>query len=271
MPDVSTWTAHAGREPSAELLRRLNGWWHVNAGTAEDNLMTAPPPGACIWRTGPLHTLIVAHVDRACHKRRRLVTYVSREDCDATHGHGHTPMSTIVTGDPYGPEELLIEHSVPVSSLHHAYQRASAHPDMLTVTAMTEGEFSDPEYYHEHSSKQMNPLKGGVVLPFLCVPFADTPAEEEGATADREDLLRAHGYSSYTFDVDFRRLDIDGHREFAALIDDACDDIAGIKADAAARVLTADPLWPMVVLRTSRTWEYDRENVPSEKYAHPTP
>ena len=175
MNAVSTWTAHTGREPSAALLRGLDSWWRVNAGVGEDGWETAPPDGACIWRTGPLHTLIVAHVDRASHKRRRQVTYVSRRDCDATDGHGHTPMSTIMTTDPYGPEDLRIEHSAPVSPLHQAFQSAVDHPDILTVTAMTEAEFSDPENYHEHSSKQMNPLKGGVVLPFFCVPFADTP------------------------------------------------------------------------------------------------
>ncbi|MEX0914197.1 MAG: hypothetical protein WDZ57_04515 [Demequina sp.] len=268
MKEVSAWMVHATREPPVLLLQNMHAWWQTNAAASPADLITPPAHGACIWRTGPLHTLMVAHVDRAAHKRRRLVTYVSRETCDATHGHGLTPMSSMIAGDPYGPEELRVEHSAPESALVHAYRTAATQPYALTVTAMTEAEFSDPEFYHKHSSRQHDPLKGGVVLPFLCVPFADNTAEENVATQDREDLLRAHGYSSYTLDVDLSSLTMDDHYDIAALIEDVCDDIAGIKADAAARVLSSDPLWPMVVLRTSHSWEYARAHMPSARFAH---
>lgn len=247
----------------------VHDWWTRAAADGPDALSTDPGLLTCIWRSGPFHALVLAHVDRAAHKRRRRVLFVSRNVCDAPEDgdHGFTPMSSVLRGDPYGPEKLRIEHSAPDSSLVHSFKRAAENPDLLVVTAVTEAEFSDPEHYHEHSSTQMNPLKGGVVLPFLAVPSIDESPAAREATADREELLRAHGYSSYTIDLDFERFTAGDHLNLALLLEDVCDEIASIKADAEARVLSNNPLWPMIVVRTSRTWEYDRENVPAIEYA----
>ncbi|PKQ25630.1 MAG: hypothetical protein CVT64_09430 [Actinobacteria bacterium HGW-Actinobacteria-4] len=269
MPEISTWAAHANREPSAALIGAMQDWWTLTAGDEPELFTTDPGPLTCVWRTGPFHTLILEHVDRAAHKRRRPVLFVSRNACDAPPDgdHGQTPMSRVLSADPYGPQKLRVEHSAPQSSLVYAFAKAAEDPQLLVVTAVTEAEFSDPEYYHEHSSTHMSALKGGVVLPFLAVPsLDDSPAARE-ATADREELLRAHGYSSYTIDLDFNKLTAGDHQNLALLLEDVCDEISSIKADAEARVLSSSPLWPMIVVRTSQTWEYAREHVPSIEYA----
>ncbi len=266
MANVSNWVAHAPREPSAIFLKEIDAWWRRAAGETVEDITLAPPASACLWRIGPLHTLAMIHVDRAAHKRRRRALYISREFCEETDGHGNTPMSSIITGDPYGPEELLVEHSAPESSLVYALRRAQKDPNLLAVTPMTELEFSDPEYYHEHSSKQMKPLNGGVVVPFLCVPTMGIESDSSNAAMDREDLLRAHGYATYLIDIDFTNVTLDTHHDFAVLMDDILDEIAGIKADAQARVLSNDPLWPIVVMRTTPTWEYEREYARSDEY-----
>jgi hypothetical protein len=270
MTDVSSWVAHATREPSSEMLAAMHAWWVLSAGDSAADLVTEPGPDACIWRAGPFHTLVMAHVDRAAHKRRRPVMFVSRQACDLADplDHGDRPMSTVIAGDPYAPERNYVEHSVSVSSLQYAFAQTESNPDLLAITTMTEREFSDPEAYHEHSAKSMKPLKGGVVLPFMGVPIDEFEKESEEATADREDLLRAHGYSSYTIDIDMGNVGLDQHRELAVLIEDVFDEIAGIKADAAARVLTGHPLWPIIVVRMTRTWEYNRETLSEPMFAH---
>jgi hypothetical protein len=268
MPEVSTWAAHANREPSPALIGGIHDWWMRTAADDPEALTLDPGPLTCVWRAGPVHALILAHVDRAAHKRRRSVLYVSRNACDtADDDHGFTPMSSILSTDPYGPQKLRVEHSAPESSLVHAFTMAAADPQLLVVTALTEAEFSDPEYYHQHSSTQLNPVKSGVVLAFLAVPSLDESPAAREATADREELLRAHGYSSYTIDLDFDKFTAGDHQNLALLLEDVCDEIANIKADAEARVLTNSPLWPMIVVRTSRTWEYARENLPAIEYA----
>ena len=66
--------------------------------------------------------------------------------------------------------------------------------------------------------------------------------------------LRAAGYAAYTLDLardeDPRHL----HKRMAALLEDIFDEITQIKADAAARILSSNPLWPALVVRTSPEW-----------------
>lgn len=248
----SHWLVHATREPSATLLADMARWWNQSAVPEE------PADGSCAWLTGPVHTLIQAHVSRAAHKRRRRVLYLSRAECGyAPDAHGLTAMSPVIPDDPYGPEQLRVEHSAPVSSLCVAFKRVEEEALLLAVPVLTEAEFSDPDWYHEHSSKRMRPLTSGVVLPVLVVPRNSDLMVEEEATADRDDLLRAYGFTPYSIDIDLDTHSLDQHRELALVIEDVCDEIASIKADAAARVLLSDPLWPIIVIRCGPTWEFD--------------
>ena len=57
-----------------------------------------------------------------------------------------------------------------------------------------------------------------------------------------------------TIDLDGVQDDRTMHRHLAGLLEDVFDEVAGIKADAAARVLMSAPLWPAVVIRTSPAW-----------------
>lgn len=258
---VSTWLVHAGREPGSEVLAAMQEWWSEARGPDSD-LTTDPGADACVWKLGPLHTLAHLHIDRAAHKRRRRVVYISHNTCDRTDGdHGLTAMSSIVPEDPYGAEPMNVEHSAPRSALRYAFDRVAQDPNLLAITMMTEREFADPEFYHEHASSHLRPLKGGVVLPFLMVPPAKDLLADKEASAEREDILRAHGFSSYSIDIDLTSSEPDQHRDLAMLVEDVCDEIAGIKADAAARVLSYDPRWPMIVIRSAPTWEHARQRV----------
>src|SRR5690606_27272384 len=128
------------------------------------------------------------HVDRAAHKRRRRVLYVSHNPCDKGNGdHGTTAMSSIIPDDPYGPEVFRVEHSHPASALDYAFERVEKDSLLLAVTVMLEEEFEDPDFYHQHSATRLKALKGGVVLPFLMVPHAKDLLADKTAAADRED------------------------------------------------------------------------------------
>ncbi|WP_084127832.1 hypothetical protein [Demequina sp. NBRC 110055] len=246
MIDVSAWVAHATREPSEEFLRALDRRWRDGIAVAAE--------GPCPPLADPLHSFVIAHVDRAAHKRRWHLVVVLPGDA-GTHGHGFTPMSDLITGDIFGPQSLDVVHCGTTSTLATAMELAKSDPHVLAVPVLTERQFADIDVFDAHSASLLRPEYHGVVLPFMYAPLAE-PFEE---TEEREDLLRASGFGTYTIDVDFTEHEpADVHRNVAVLLEDLCDEISSNKADAAARVLLSAPLWPLVTVRAPDTWDPDR-------------
>jgi phosphoketolase len=161
-------------------------------------------------------------------------------------------MSAIVRDDAYGEQPLTVVHSQPASALEHAICAVKDRDFALAVAVVSEAEFEDPERFDLHRGVLLSPMKDGVVLTVIHAPLlAKENLDDEIA---REDLLRAAGYAAYTVDLtrdeDPRQL----HKRLASLLEDVFDEITQIKADAAARVLSSNPLWPAVVVRTSPEW-----------------
>lgn len=241
---ISSWVAHAHREPSDVLLDVMDTWLtqrESNAGAAD----------SCPWLSSELHRLILVHVDRAAHKRRHMPTFVSTTPCDLT-DHGAGPMSTIVRDDAYGQQPLSVVHSAPETALEHAINLVKDRDFALAVAVVSESEFEDPDRFDSHRGALLSPLRDGVVLAVIHAPLhAKENLDDETA---REDLLRAAGYAAYTLDLsreeDARHL----HKRMAALLEDIFDEITQIKADAGARILSSNPLWPALVVRTSPEW-----------------
>ena len=246
MIDVATWVTHATREPSEDFLRAFDRRWRDGIAAAAEE--------ACAPLADPLRSFVIAHVDRAAHKRRwRCVFILPGSAHDQT--HGFTPMSDLVTGDMFGPQVLEVLHCGDASALATALELAKSDPHVLAVPVLTERQFADVDVFDSHSASLLRPEYHGVVLPFMYVPL-DEPFEE---TVEREDLLRASGFGTYTIDVDFAAAEpADIHRNVAVLLEDLCDEISSNKADAAARVLLSAPLWPLVTLRAPDTWDPDR-------------
>ncbi|MFV0285996.1 MAG: hypothetical protein ACK5IM_06335 [Demequina sp.] len=245
MIDVSAWVTHATREPSDDFLTAFDRRWRsaVTDGSA-----------TCAPLTDPLRSFVIAHVDRAAHKRRLRAVFVM-PGADHDGDHGFTPMSDLVPGDMFGPQQLEVLHCGDGSPLAAALELAKTDAHVLVVPVLTERQFADIDVFDAHSASLLRPEYHGVVLPFMYAPLAE-PFDE---TIEREDLLRASGYGTYTVDVDFSTDDaLDVHRHLAVLLEDLCGEIAQNKADAAARVLLGAPLWPLVTVRAPETWDPER-------------
>ena len=246
---ISSWVTHAGREPADIVIREMDAWWRqVRESRGQAAL--------CRWRGSPLHSLVLVHVDRAAHKRRHQPTFVCKKPCGiAVEDHGTTPMSSIVRDDPYGPQRLRVAHSDPDSARGHAIAMVKREEGTLAVALASEAEFDDPDFFDLHRASLVDPLRDGVALAIIHVPL-EAPESQDDAMA-REDLMRAAGYATYTIDLDGEEDDHAMHRHLAGMLEDVFDEVAGIKADAAARILMSAPLWPAVVIRTSPAWRRD--------------
>lgn len=241
---ITSWLAHANREPTDLLLDSMEMWLQSGA-------LTDAELDSCPWMTSELHRLILVHVDRAAHKRRHMPTFVSTKACGLT-SHGQSPMSTIVKDDAYGAQPLSVVHSHPETALEHAINLVKERDSALAVAVVSQSEFEDPHRFDFHRGALLSPLRDGVVLAVIHAPIdAKENLDDE---MEREDLLRAAGYAAYTLDLsrdeDARHL----HKRVASLLEDIFDEITQIKADAGARVLSSIPLWPALVVRTSPEW-----------------
>lgn len=241
---ISSWVAHANREPSDILMRAMDAWW-------SDGVPRDKAAAQCPWLTSPLHRLIVVHVDRAAHKRRHMPTFMSSNECGLA-DHGASSMSSIIRDDTYGSQPLHVAHSAPSSALSLAITSVKDRDAALAVPLVTESQFEDADHFDEHRAALLSPSRDGVVLAVIHAPLnAKENLDDEIA---REDLLRAAGYAAYTLDLSRDEESRQLHKRTAALLEDIFDEIAQIKADAGARILSSNPLWPALVIRTLPEW-----------------
>lgn len=238
---TSSWIAHASREPGAAMLTGMHEW------VLDAVQMAAANSRGCTFLADEAHAAIVAHADRALHKRRHRPTFMVSGACSlpAHAGHGLRPMSALIADDEYGPEALLVEHTGSASALGEAIGRATSADRSALIPVLTESDFLNGDLFQVHQSRPLEVRDAGAVLPFVLVgtdPVAD--AEE------RETLIRAAGWASYTFECDWNSFTLDDHTRLALLLEDVLDEIVQIKADIEARMLTAPPLWPLVEMRS---------------------
>lgn len=236
MFDVTTWTAHATREPLTKFLKQMDKRWReCPAVTSAD----------CVWHQSPVHALALIHADRLTHNRRIRTQYFGAGTCAlAEEGHGFRPMSDLKPHDPYGPELLDVVHTADESPLAVAMRAAKTDANLAAVTVVTEDQFVGVDSYLEHSAAELRPEIHGAVVPFMALGDCD-----DERAADVQDLLHVNGFTSYRVQLSQASEDpLALHRELAAVMEDVFDSIGEIKADAAARILTRDPRWPIVML-----------------------
>jgi len=243
MTTTSSWVAHASREPNAGMIHALHEW-------IDDSVrLAAATPGSCPFLADSVFAGIVAHTDRALHKRRQRPTFLSSHPCglQPLAAHGLRPMCDVITHDEFGPEELLVEHTGGTSTLAEAIARAAGADRSTLVPVFTESEFMDADLFHLHNARLLDPRYSGVVIPFMIVPLGDSEQEVQ----DREAVVRASGFTSYTFECDWQDFSLEDHTRLALLMEDVLDEIIQIRADAEERVLSMPPLWPLVEMRAS--------------------
>jgi len=149
-------------------------------------------------------------------------------------------------------------------SLSHAYGAAFDNPDLLVATVVGDGEAeTGPLATSWHSNKFVDPLNDGVVLPILHLNGYKIANPTVLARIPEEELLqlmRGYGHTPYVVSGGFDGEDpMLVHARLAETMDVVLNQIAQIKADAAAGTLDGRPAWPMIILRTPKGWTCPKE------------
>ncbi|ODT28092.1 MAG: phosphoketolase [Microbacterium sp. SCN 70-27] len=260
------------------------------------------------WGTTPGLNFIYSHLNRAIARRLQPTMYIIGP------GHGgpglvaasfldgtYTETYNDISNDEKGLKRLFTQFSFPggipshvapetPGSIHeggelgyalsHAYGAAFDNPDLLVAAVVGDGEAeTGPLATSWHSNKFIDPVTDGVVLPILHLNgykianptvLARIPEEELVA------LMTGYGYKPYVFEAGFDDEDhLSIHTRFATLLDEALDEIAQIKADAAENPDLERPRWPMIVMRTPKGWtcppEIDGKRTENSWRAHQVP
>jgi xylulose-5-phosphate/fructose-6-phosphate phosphoketolase len=140
-------------------------------------------------------------------------------------------------------------------SLSHAHGAAFDNPDLVVVAAVGDGEAeTGPLATSWHSSKYLNPIRDGAVLPILHLNgykinnpslLSRIPHEE------LESLFRGYGWVPHFVEGDDPTT---LHQQMAATMDHCLKEIRTIQAQARASGKAARAHWPMIVLRTPKGW-----------------
>ncbi|WP_092964258.1 phosphoketolase [Agromyces sp. CF514] len=244
------------------------------------------------WGTTPGLNFIYAHLNRVIQERSLSTIYI------AGPGHGGPGMvaNTYLDGtysELYGAIDQSTDglralfrqfsfpggipsHAAPETpgsiheggelgySLSHAYGAAFDNPDLLVATVVGDGEAeTGPLATAWHSNKFLDPLQDGVVLPILHLngyKIANPTVLARIPESELLDLMRGYGHTPYLVSGGFDGEDpMEVHRRFAETLDVVLDQIARIKADAAAGTLEGRPAWPMIILRTPKGWTCPKE------------
>ena len=144
-------------------------------------------------------------------------------------------------------------------ALSHAYGAVFDNPSLLVAAVVGDGEAeTGPLATSWHGNKFVNPLTDGVVLPILHLngyKIANPTVLARIGDDELQDLMRGYGHTPYLFEGGFEGDDhLAVHQRFAALLDEALNHIAQIKADAQAGTLKGRPRWPMIIFKTPKGW-----------------
>ncbi|WP_341360340.1 phosphoketolase family protein [Georgenia sp. M64] len=244
------------------------------------------------WGTTPGLNFLYAHMNRAIAERDLSAMYITGP------GHGgpglvantylegtYSETYPDITQDAEGLRRLFRQFSFPggipshvapetPGSIHeggelgyalsHAYGAAFDNPDLLVLAVVGDGEAeTGPLATSWHSNKFVNPAKDGVVLPVLHLngyKIANPTVLARIPEEELADLMRGYGHKPHFFTGGFDGEDPAAvHRRFAKLLDVVLDEIAEIKARAAAEPDMDRPAWPMIVFRSPKGWTGPKE------------
>lgn len=238
------------------------------------------------WGTTPGLNFLYAHLNRVIAERQQSTLYLTGP------GHGgpglvasayldgtYSEVYSDITPDEEGVRRLFRQFSFPggipshvapetPGSIHeggelgyalsHAYGAAFDNPDLLVAAVVGDGEAeTGPLATSWHSNKFIDPAKDGVVLPILHLngyKIANPTVLARIPESELLDLMRGYGHKPHLFVGGFDGEDHAAvHARFAELLDVVLDEIAEIKARAAAGD-ESRPAWPMIVFKTPKGW-----------------
>jgi xylulose-5-phosphate/fructose-6-phosphate phosphoketolase len=140
-------------------------------------------------------------------------------------------------------------------ALSHAYGAAFDNPDLLVCCIVGDGEAeTGPLATSWHSNKFLDPAGDGAVLPILHLngyKIANPTVLARIGDDELTSLLEGYGHRVHWVDGSDPE---DMHRQMAATLDEAIDEIAAIQRRARVDGRDERPRWPMIVLRTPKGW-----------------
>lgn len=140
-------------------------------------------------------------------------------------------------------------------SLSHAFGAAFDNPSLLVVAVVGDGEAeTGPLATSWHSTKFLNPVRDGAVLPILHLngyKIANPTIFGRMPRDQLESLIRGYGYSPETVEGhDPMKM----HEMMAATLERCVDQIRTIQSERRRTGSTQPPQWPMIILRTPKGW-----------------
>nr|NLD39790.1 phosphoketolase family protein [Actinomycetales bacterium] len=243
------------------------------------------------WGTTPGLTFLYAHMNRAIKERDTSTIYITGPGhggpglVAATYLEGtYSEVYPDITHDEEGLQKLFKQFSFPGGvpshvapetpgsiheggelgySLSHAYGAVFDNPNLLAFTVIGDGEAeTGPLAASWHGNKFVNTQSDGVVLPVLHLngyKIANPTVLARIPEEELLDLMRGYGHKPHMFVAGFDDEDpISIHKRFAAILDEALDEIAEIKSNPEG-ANQPRPKWPMIVLKTPKGWTGPKE------------
>ena len=140
-------------------------------------------------------------------------------------------------------------------SLSHAFGAAFDNPDLIVACVVGDGEAETGALATSwHSTKFLNPVHDGAVLPVLHLngwKIAGPTVLARMPRDELEALFRGYGYTPYFVEGEDPP---EMHQLMAATLDAAVVDIRLIQSDARTNGFSKRPRWPMIILRSPKGW-----------------
>jgi xylulose-5-phosphate/fructose-6-phosphate phosphoketolase len=145
-------------------------------------------------------------------------------------------------------------------SLSHAYGMAFDNPDVIVACVIGDGEAeTGPLAAAWHSNKFLNPARDGAVLPILNLngyKIANPTVLSRITHEELEALFVGYGYTPYFVEGDDPAV---MHRQMAATLDRALEEIRAFQKAARHSDAALRPRWPVIILRSPKGWTGPRE------------
>lgn len=150
-------------------------------------------------------------------------------------------------------------------SISHAFGTVFDHPDLIALTMVGDGEAeTGPLATSWHSTKLLNPITDGAVLPVLHLngyKINNPTILARISHKELESLFIGYGWTPYFVEGN----DIPTmHQAMAATLEHCVTEIKKIQKEARESGKAVRPMWPMIVLRTPKGWTGPRKI--DEKY-----
>jgi xylulose-5-phosphate/fructose-6-phosphate phosphoketolase len=145
-------------------------------------------------------------------------------------------------------------------ALSHAVGAILDNPDLISIAVVGDGEAeTGPMAASWHSSKFINPIRDGAVLPILHLNGykIDNPTVLSRISHEElEQLFRGYGYTPYFVEGSEAR---SMHQAMAATLDHCLQEIQNIQRLARTSGVAERPYWPMIILRSPKGWTCPQE------------